>query len=75
MKWTFDKLAPLRSIFPAALSGRCNAPRSPARCGMGMTVRLGQAGSLVVRLTAKVKGHRQRLSPQHLTVTPKSRLV
>ena len=43
----------------------------------GITVRPGQAGPLVVRLTAKVKGHRQRLlrlSPQHLTGTPKSRL-
>jgi hypothetical protein len=35
MKWTFDKLARQRSIFPAALSsGRYSAPRAPARCGM-----------------------------------------
>ena len=34
MKWTFAKLARQRFIFPAALSGHCNAPRAPARCGM-----------------------------------------
>ena len=34
MKWTFDKLAWPRSIFPAALSGHCNAPRAPTRCGI-----------------------------------------
>ena len=34
MKWTIAKLARQRCIFPAALSGHCNAPRAPARCGM-----------------------------------------
>ena len=34
MKWTIAKLARQRFIFPAALSGHCNAPRAPARCGM-----------------------------------------
>ena len=41
----------------------------------GITVRPGQAGPLVVRLTAKVKGHRQRLSQQHLTVDTKKSIA
>ena len=73
MKWTIAKLA-------RHLSRGAQWSLQRAACARqvrhGITVRPGQAGPLVVRLTAKVKGHRQRPSPQHLLWTPKKvRLV
>ena len=74
MKWTFDKLAWPRSIFPAALSGHCNAPRAPARCGMELQCALDKQVHWWCDSPPKsrdiVKDHR----PQHLVVDTKMRL-
>ena len=74
MKWTFDKLAWPRSIFPAALSGHCNAPRAPARCGMELQCALDKQVHWWCDSPPKsrdiVKDYRSNI----LLWTPKSRL-
>ena len=71
MKWTFAKRAWQRFIFPAALSGHCNAPRAPARCGMELQCALDKQVHWWCDSPPKsrdiVKDHR----PQHLVVDPK----
>jgi len=62
-QWTFDKLL-RRAALHLSRGAQWSLQRAACARQMrhAMTVHTGQAGSLVVRRIAKVKGHRQRPS-------------